>query len=87
MTRLYFILPSLVASYHTAHRVLCRELRDCATRRVSFELSVSSIEAGDMLLHDLCEQFKDFRTDSAPENRLHSSGELRSLCVNFPPSD
>lgn len=24
-----------------------------------------------------------FRTDSAPENRLHSSGESRSFCVNF----
>ena len=41
------------------HRVHCIELRDCATRRVSFELSVSSIAVGDMLLHDLCEQFKD----------------------------
>ena len=29
----------------------CIELRDCAMRRVSFELSVSSIEVGDTLLH------------------------------------
>ena len=28
-------------------------------RRVSFELSVSSIEVGDTLLHDLCVQFQD----------------------------
>lgn len=41
------------------HRVHCIELRDCAARRVSFELSVSSIEVGDTLLHDLCEQFQD----------------------------